>query len=353
MAIESMSERRKAMREQMGRRTEESYDRKDKGGGMYGNILRKDISIKEWICKSDDKNPHVIDIIPYTVGKNPSDKKAKPGDFAYVAEYYVHSGIGANEDRVVCPNKTFDMPCPICEDRKELSDQFGFEDERVKKLKPSRQCVYNVWVYDTAEEEKKGVQIWIVAHWFFERFLMDLAKLPRDGGFVAFADPDEGKQIQFYRKGKENVTFTGHQFINRDYNIPDEILESVYCIEDIVVVHDYDTLATMYYGKNSKTSNASETDETKETGGFSRRAKNEPQGETKVETKVEKPTDNKSTDNKPTCPYGHTIGMDIDQTDQCPNCESYDTCLVISNSNEKRDSKEELQGERGGRRRRY
>jgi hypothetical protein len=308
--MQTMAERRKAMREQMQQRTEESFERKDKGGGMYGNILRKDVTVKEWVCRSNEKEPHNLDIIPYTVGANPSDPKARKGDFAYVAAYYVHKKVGVNEDSVVCLSKTFGLPCPICEDRKKLSDEYGFEHEEVGKLKASRQCVYNVWVYDNAEEEKKGVQVWIVAHWFFEKELMDIAK-KRGGGYVAFADPDEGKQIQFYRKGKEHVTFSGFQFIDRNYRIEDEVLESTYCIEDIVHIPTYEEVSAMHYGRKRETAEPHSSGH-------------------KVDNKQPEPVGSIMK-----CPHGHTIGIDLHQMDQCNNCEEkfYNVCVTMSEAN--------------------
>jgi hypothetical protein len=293
-----LSERRREIHAATEERVQESIDRKGFGSGIF----KPDVTIKQWRDKSNEDN-HVIDIIPYVVGANPTNAKVRQGDIAYSAEYFVHRKIGPNEDRVLCPAKNFNKPCPICEDRKVLADERGYEDQDVKDLKPSRQVLYNVVVYDTNDEERKGVQVWMVAHWYFEKYIDDLAKASRGRGKVNFASADVGKRIEFKRTGKDTVTYTAHQFVDRDYKISDEILDSTYCLEDLVNILTYDELYELHYGKS-----ANEGKDVKE-----------------APATKEAPASKVAGD---ACPAGGTFGKDINVHQYCNKCENYDACTV-------------------------
>ena len=295
-----LSERRAEIRGQLDNRVQESIDRKSFGSGIF----KTDVTFKRWNDKSSEE-AHVVDVLPYVVGENPTNSKVRPGDIAYSAEYWVHNGIGPNEDKVLCLARNFNKPCAICEDRKVMADEYGYDDDRVKKLKPTRQVLYNVIVRDTTDEEKKGVQVWMVAHWFFERFVDDLAKASRGRGRVIFADPKEGKQIQFYRKGKESVTYSGHQFVDRTSPIPDELVDSTYCLEDLVYIPSEEEIKSLYFGKTK-------TEDSKDTN-------------TKEESKKE---ESKKESSGSKCPGGGTFAIDIDNLDGCSKCEQYDACCV-------------------------
>ena len=148
------TDRGKAARESLRRQTEENYNSRN-SGGSFGSIFKEDIEINQWICRSAEE-AHVIDVIPYIASANHPNKKVKKGDLVYTATYHVHKRVGANNAMFICLGQNFNEPCPICEERKRLSDEYGFDDDRVKALKPSLQSIYNVNVYDNKEEEEKG-----------------------------------------------------------------------------------------------------------------------------------------------------------------------------------------------------
>lgn len=320
-----LSDRRREIAEQVDARVQESIDRKGFGSGIF----KADVSFKQWRDKSSE-DAHEIDIIPYEVGENPTNSKIKPGDIAYSAEYWTHSGIGPNEDRIICLAKTFNKPCPVCEDRKVLADDVGYEDDRVKKMKPSRQVLYNVVVYDTADEEKKGVQVWMVSHWFFERFIDDIAKASRGRGRVPFADPDVGKSITFFRRGKESVTYSGHSFKDREYKIADEILDSTYCLEDLVHIPTYDEVYELHYGKKVDSVDDKQPDKQSEQPTSRRRGETASTSAPTTSTPPTTTTGTSTQTSSSACAGGGTFGKDIDNLDFCKKCEQYDSCCVAA-----------------------
>lgn len=304
------SQLRSKMSEQLLERRKESYNTNE-GGLKFGSIIKSDLDVQEWWCKEGE---HLIDIIPYIAGDNNPERKIKKGEISDHATYYVHKNVGANDAMLVCPAANFGRPCPICEHSKELREE-GVEDEVWKAVRPKRMTVYNIVVYDDDKEEKKGVQIWVVAHWNMERHLNVLAQKPRDGGKILFSHPDLGKSIAFKRTGsqKDNTQYLGHKFDDRPEPIADEILDSAYCLEEIVHIPEYDEIAAAYYGsKVAKTPVTAppvvEEEEEPVVEEKPRRGRLRPKPVVKAEL--------------PEC-----FGLEIDRIDECQECNEYDDCM--------------------------
>ena len=186
-----------------------------------------------------NEGEHIIDIIPFEVGKNmPLNSYGKPvseeGDFDYVLDYFVHTGIGAMNVPYVCPYENFGDPCPICAYLKaERRDKPIWA-----KLRAKRRVIYLVWGHNSTEEENKGIQILEGAHFFLEKHIAEIAKLPRGGGSILFSDPDDGKSLCFSRQGTgiTDTKYIGHKFLDREDPVPDEILEQTFSIDDIITM---------------------------------------------------------------------------------------------------------------------
>jgi len=192
---------RDKMKTAMKKRVQESYERRE-GMGRFTTIFKKDLQdVNFWSC-SVSKEEHIFDTIPYFAGKkDPLVVKGQleEGDPVYVLELKVHRniGIGANNGSYICPAQNYGKPCPVCEHIQVLKKDGEYDEEEIKKLYPKRRVIYNILCYDSEKEEDKGVQVWEVAHWFMERHLSSLARTPRTGGFIPFADPVRGN-YQFY-----------------------------------------------------------------------------------------------------------------------------------------------------------
>ncbi len=232
--------RMKKRRSNLGRRTKQQGSNKDKRGRL-ATIFQKDNmpeGIEFWKCEEGE---HLIDILPWFAGENmPQDDFGNPvskkGQDDYVLDLFVHSYIGSMKEPFICPYENFGEPCPICE---YMKANFIDDKDLYDKLRPKRRTVYLVWVHDSREEEKKGIQIWEVAHYFMEAELSELAKLPRGGGVVEFAHADEGKSIAFNKKGKgkKGIKFSAFKFIDREEEIPDRILDKTFALDNVVSMH--------------------------------------------------------------------------------------------------------------------
>jgi hypothetical protein len=167
-------------------------------------------------------------------------------------DIYVHNKVGINEDSYVCMSRTYGKPCAICEEQAELRKQDDFDEKYVKSLNPSRRVIYNISCLDSDTEFKKGIQIFEVSHWLFEKELAEQAKKPRGGGFVLFSDPDEGKTVFFRKTGNGPTTtkYSGFKFEDRAEPISDELLDSALCLDELIHIPSYDEVKNAFYGND-------------------------------------------------------------------------------------------------------
>ena len=225
------SSKRRVFSDGLSKATQRSYDTKDSFGGGV-NYLKKDAKVKLWNCNDGE---HLLDVIPYVAGSH--DPNVKEGEPQYVLDVWVHKGVGALQQSFICPQKNFKSRCPICEKQLQMRKSGEYSDDEVKELNAKRRTLYNVFVWDSKEEIRKGVQVWEVSHFFFEKHLAELSKRPKGGGFIIFSDPDNGKSISFKKKSKgQNMEFLGHRFEDRDEEgeITDEMLESALVLDDLI-----------------------------------------------------------------------------------------------------------------------
>jgi hypothetical protein len=209
-------------------------------GGRFPTVFDKSKipeNVNFFVCKEAQ---HIVDILPWEAGPDmPLDEQNQPitkeGDFDYVLDIFVHQNVGKMNVPFVCPYENFGLPCPICEYIK--ANRLPKDEWSKKRAK--RRSIYLIWNRTNPEEEKKGVQIFDVAHFFMEEKLEEVAKLPRGGGYITFSDPDEGKSVCWTRKGagQENTSYLGHRFIDRESPIPDRILEKTFSLDQVVVMH--------------------------------------------------------------------------------------------------------------------
>jgi hypothetical protein len=206
--------------------------------------------------------------------------------------------------------RSYNKPCYICEQR----NNTDLSTEEMEALRPKRRTVYAIWDRDA---ETKGVQVWEVAHWYMEKKLQARAKRPRGGGYVNYSHPKRGKSISFSITAKgEFKEYDGHDFIDRDDEIPEEILEKVPPIDELLHLPSYEEVKVAYlctakdeeevageregFEENGETDNPIfEKEETKE--------------ETKEE-KIEKEVKEK------VCPIGAAFGKDFDEYEDCDEC---------------------------------
>ncbi len=364
-------DRKKSRREMYGKgtqkRVKDSYDKSGAGGG---GILRDDIEGGQFWQAKDGEN--LIDIIPYFAGAfDPDSKHVKEGDDVYNVQVFAHGRVGPREQMMVCRAFTIGEKCPACEHRKKLLKEQSTDEDTIDNLKVSRypRVIYNVVSYNSRGEEEKGVQIWHTSTYLMERFLGSLAKNPRmkGGGYEAFTDfshPDQdvGKSISFTRQGKALSTeFIGIKFVDRDYDISDELLEAAFILDECLFIPTYDEAFAIYWGeegpedegyadavarghvdgegKDDKT--VKDEDEEKRTPTIRERKRKEKEEPEKIEeAEVEG------------CPPGGNFGTDIDELDACEECDEEKWKECAQERDRMDEEKKKKEKEDGGKRKR-
>lgn len=235
------------------------YSAQKKEGGGDGAPL------KIWKCKEGE---HILDIIPFLAG--PNHHQVKEGEPTYLLDIWIHQKVGMDENDVVCLARNYNEACPICEyiNAQRLNKELDEESEKaLTALNPKRRCLYNVVCYDSTREESRGVQLWEVAHFLFEKKILSVARNPRGGGFVPFSSPDNGKSIYFEREGSgiTNTQYLGHKFIERQSEITDALLEEAYVLDELVIKLSYDQIKEALLGGLTKPEKKS-TEESGEPG---------------------------------------------------------------------------------------
>lgn len=369
----SFRDKFRSQKQDLMKRHQEQVDSKD-SGSEFPTIFNKELvpkGIEFWKCKPGE---HLIDIIPFFAGSQ--HPKVKEGELAYVVDLWVHQGVGPMNTPYPCTNRNFKETDPICE----YIAQNRLPTDEWKRVSPKRRTAYLVWVHDSPEEEKKGIQIWEVAHFYFEEKIDEIAKSPRGGGAVAFSDIESGKSIAFtvkkvgtYKDAKgtdrDSIGYLGHRFVDRDIEIiPERILEQSFALDEIIKMKpDYDEMSEAFYGKtgrNQPEEPEQEEDDTDfpEPPKSSKKKKPEPEPEPEEEDddyqdeddQDDSPEDEDTQDDddsdsgdEEVCPHDPDSFGECDQHPECEEdggCPLWDACSDESEKREKEKAKLEKIG---------
>jgi len=182
-----------------------------------------------------------LDILPYIVGKH--NPWADEGESYYERTYFVHRGIGADNNSYVCLRKELKKPCPICEHRAKLMKDPDADEDTIKNLAPKERQLFNI--IDLRDKEK-GVQIWDIAWWLFGKRLEAAIRNGDEDEYDNFFELENGYTLKL---GVEEGRFGGRAFYGiesvnfksrEDYD--EDILEEVHCLDDVIKITPYDEL---------------------------------------------------------------------------------------------------------------
>ena len=347
------------------KRYQASYETKDKGGFSKAGVMDWKSVDGDVVFYSPTEGRNRINIIPYPIKtkNHPLVKRGEMeiGDKDYVMDIWTHRSVGPTEATVLCLKNTYGKPCPICEQANLLRKQ-GKEEE-AGALKATRRVYYNV--QDVKEPDK--VKVFETSHYLFEKELIDEARDDNEGGFVDFADPEDGKEVKFrankVKKGQfEYLEFKSFSFEDRDEAIPDDVLEGAISFDEIMVVPTYEEAEKLLFGTDEDEDEDDSNDEEDEPKPkkVSKRDEDEDDEEDEDEEPVkpkkksskhveedddddeeeeeEKPKAKKSSkprddeddeDESPKgkCKFGHKFGKDCDEYDDCENCDLWEKCF--------------------------
>ena len=334
----------------LSKRYQASFETKESKGGSRKGVMdwKKVDGEVNFFKPAEGKNR--INIIPYVI-KTKNHPLVKRGDFEigdtdYVMDCWVHRSIGVSEANVICLKETYGKPCPICE-QMAVQNKQGKEEES-KALKAQRRVFYNI----QALRDEGKVKVFETSHYLFEKELIDEARDDEDGGFIDFADEDEGKEIKFRASevsfaGRKYKEFKSFSFADREEPLSKEVLKQAISFDEIMEIPTYEEVEKIFYGvdeedekseKKSKTvENDDEENEDDEVSKKSSKEQDEDDDEEKPikkskpvdDDEEENPEETKKSCNKNCgeCPFSHRFGKDTDEFDDCDDCDVWDKCV--------------------------
>jgi len=190
----------------------------------------------------------------------PSSKLPEP---YYGYDIYIHYGVGVDEGNYICPKKTFNDKCPICEERDSMVSK---DPDYAAKLDSKKRVA--VWIIDR-DKEKEGPLMWFMP-WTVDRDIAQISQDKYTGEVYYIDDPEEGYDVMFSKEGSGLRTkYTGIMIarksspIHDDPDVMDSWLEFVEVnpINECLVVYSYDELKDIFCGASPAKQEVYEDDE--------------------------------------------------------------------------------------------
>lgn len=229
------------MKEKMRERTEARMAER-RGGGTTLR-LPEDASDVEFFKVNSTRVE--LDIIPYVVSVKNRPDGVEKGELWHTRRYYVHRGVGAEENSYVCPKATFGKPCPICE-YANAQRKKGADKEVLKELRPRARDLFNVADLDDGGKLK----VWDVSAFLFGEQL-DRELKESDGDNDGFADLEDGRTLKL-RFEKKSFNKNDFYAIDRiDFKprkaYKEKILDEVVDLDKMLVCLSYEELERIFY----------------------------------------------------------------------------------------------------------
>jgi len=191
---------------------------------------------------------HYLDILPYEAGKG--NPYADPGTLHWERTFYVHRGVGPNQEMVICPRMTRKARCPICEHRMKLIQEANEENEElIRDLSPKQRQLFNII---DVKDPDKGVQILDISYHLFGKLLdARIRNSDEDEGWDRFFHLEDGFTLRVGFAEKSFGGFAYYEAESIDFKprkepYDEEILQKVYCLDDLLIELPYEQIRTMF-----------------------------------------------------------------------------------------------------------
>ena len=337
-------------------------ERQARGVSQYGYLrLPKGVNI----FKEEPRTRVELDVIPYVVtGDNHPDKDeeygiAVKGELWYKRPYWLHRGVGPDNQSVVCPSSV-GKPCPICEYRAQLlKDGARWDEDTVKALKPSMRNLYVV-IPKNNKNYPEEPHIWDISQFLFQDKLNE--EIQENEEYETFPDLEEGYTLRIrFAEGSFGANKFAEvsriDFIERKKPYDEEsILEKIPSLDDILEVLPYPTIESMFFGNMGPDEDEDEEYDDEDVKKKKRKVDEDEDIDDDMEEEEDEEDDDEDVDEdedeednkkkakksppkrqKPKamakakrCPHGHEFGVDSDSYDDCDNCEVWEKCLEAS-----------------------
>jgi|LakMenEpi03Aug12_release.lakeMendotaPanAssembly.Ray.scaffolds.fasta_scaffold57880_7 hypothetical protein len=248
-------------------RISSSKTRQENKANNTVGVLRVPQGIDLW--KVEKPGMYQMVILPYKVPDGAKHPYAKPGEFHYSRDYYIHRNFGpSGKDYAICPRLTVGAPCPICEAIKQQLAAGNIDKDTAKKMSASHRTLYNVWL-----PKENKVVLFDTSFFGFTEVLNAAvdAKVQIPGMEWAdyFADPVEGSTlyVQYVEQplpspGAKFCKAISIDFVQHKEAIPAEILSQAVSLDLSLVVENYDVLKNRFWDTEPVATESAQEQET-------------------------------------------------------------------------------------------
>ncbi len=225
-----------------------------------------------------------VDIIPYIVGKG--NPRADKGVDYWERTFYIHRNVGPNNDWVVCPARTAKKKCPICEFVNTLREDEDGNETLIKALNTSRRMIMNVIDKSSDEDRRDNViRVWESSHAYFGQAMDEAltgAYEDDEDNMDGFCDAEDGSYLKMVvEKGWQGKGYSVERidFKSRKEDLDDEVLDAAVCLDDILIIKDYDELKELLLQDDSDDDDEDEPKSKKKKRKTSKKKKDEDEDE--------------------------------------------------------------------------
>lgn len=241
-----------------GKRGQVAYDNKEgKGARSGGAIDASGSTLKWWKPNTQQEGYNTFEIVPWIhSGKNITAEQMQAGiqqgSLEFVLNYFVHRNCGPSKQQVLCAKKTFGRgSCTPCAD---ANDAYNAKDKRLgAALKSGARSIMVVRPH--GPNGPTGLFLFDVSHFLFTKELVEKATVvTRGNGMLPFYEPGltgkliECRAIETEKEGMKMVEFKDFTFYDRTIPVTDEEIESLPCLNDMLVVLSSAEIDAIYYG---------------------------------------------------------------------------------------------------------
>jgi len=185
-----------------------------------------------------------FDFMSYTVGKgNPS---ADEGQDFYERTFWIHKGIGPDNEWHLCASKTLKKKCPVCEYRARLASSPDSDPDLELALAPKKR---QLWLVKDLANADQGFQLWEYSFHSFGRDLYQKIDAAEDeDNYEFFADPEEGMTVRaaFAQSDRGKwQDLVDIEFRPRKVQYEEDLISEMPCLDEMLVETPYDRLKSL------------------------------------------------------------------------------------------------------------
>ena len=307
---------------------------------------------------------YVLDVIPFWVTDErcPDYQKllkryGKEEMFDYKLHLWVHRRLGPNHDTdIVCPKKTYNLPCPVCEEHQKFWDMEKVVDdpEEIKAVKEGKAAtkpslrVFMV-VIDKLDDNKMKL-LEYSNFWFFNNLIASSKRVMGDKQVCIPDFTDNGHSIRFFPdksmfNKKDGTPAAGEiksfEFIPRKagegYDV--SIMDKAFPIDKMIVVKTTEEIRSIISGETGDIQLDLPMSNTAPTPAVTKPAdshasteeaftphRQQPEPERKGPEQSFSPSQPRSGPSTNSCPHNHEFGKDSYMFDECQTCEISKKC---------------------------